>query len=150
MRQLVTGSTVTIRAQADQAWAFLADYANDPLWRGDVQSMAATPVGPVQQGTTAIEVLSVWGQRVTTSVVIESVTAGRGFAWRATDGPGAFGTRTVEPRDARSCQLTTNRTITLAGAQRLVGPLLRRALQRAEERDLARAARLIEAHAASL
>jgi hypothetical protein len=41
----VAGS-VEINRSADQLWAYVADYGNDPSWRGGVTQMRPSQPGP--------------------------------------------------------------------------------------------------------
>src|SRR5690349_10281647 len=97
MAAVITEASIVIEASAPDAWAVVGDYANDPQWRAAVSRMDQTPPGPVQRGATAVEVLRVLGRTTTTTVEVLSVDAPREFAWRATAGSIAHGTRTLTP-----------------------------------------------------
>ena len=143
MSMVRTAGRVVIQAPASAAWEVLGDYAHDPAWRSGVSRMEQTPPGRVQNGATAEEDLRVLGREVRTRIELHDVRDG-GFSWRAVDGTHAHGTRTVAPLDSGRCELRTDREIRLVGADRLLAPLVRWAMSRAEHADLARAAALVE------
>lgn len=144
MSMVRSAASVVIQAPAAAAWEVLGDYAHDPAWRSGVSRMEQTPPGVVHDGATAEEDLRVLGRRVTTRVELHDVRDGGGFSWRAVDGTDARGTRTIVALDAARCELRTEREIRLVGADRLLAPLVRWVMARAERADLARAAALVE------
>ena len=52
---IVTEGRAVIDAPAQAAWAVLADYANDPLWRQGVDRMEQTPPGEALDGAQVVE-----------------------------------------------------------------------------------------------
>ena len=50
-------ASVDIDRPASQVWAYVADYGNDPSWRGGVTQMRPSQPGPGQEGVTTRELL---------------------------------------------------------------------------------------------
>ena len=80
----VVGS-VEIDRPASQAWAYVADYGNDPSWRAAVTQMGPSVPGPAQVGVTTHERLRLLGMTFRTDAVIDRVEVGRLLEWRAHD-----------------------------------------------------------------
>ena len=137
--------TVTIDAPADAVWAVISDYPRDPEWRGDVLTMEAEPVGPVQVGTVTHEVVRVGGRTYRNDGLVLRVDAGRRFEWRTTAGADAHGARTVEPLDEHRCQVTMEVEVVPHGINRLLAPVLRPMLVKGLRRDLAALAGIVGA-----
>lgn len=140
---IITEGRAAIAATPAQAWAFLADYANDPRWRTGVERMQQTPPGMVFDGAPVVEDLRLLGRLTTTHIEVFDVRPEVSFSWRAVDGSHARGTRTLAPRDG-GCELVTWREIALTGADRLLQPLVSAVMSRQERANVLRAARLIE------
>jgi hypothetical protein len=141
---IVTKGRVVVEAPAAATWRMLADYANDPLWRGAVSRMDQSPLGLVQDGVVVVEELRTFGRTVTTRIEVHDVRLGTEFAWRAIDGTDAYGTRTIIPLGPARCEIRTYREIGLRGADRLLEPFVSWSMARAERDDLRRAAALVE------
>lgn len=140
---VTTAARVIIHAPRAAAWEVVADYANDPLWRGGVSRMDQTPPGEVREGAPVVEELRVLGRLVRTELEVWEVRTGEMFSWRATDGTNAHGTRTITTVDETTCELHTWRRIHLTGADRLLQPLVAWIFSRNERKDLRRVAHLI-------
>ncbi|MBA4248768.1 MAG: hypothetical protein C0444_10835 [Microbacterium sp.] len=146
---VVTQGRAVIDVPASTAWALLADYANDPLWRKGVTRMDQRPQGLVCDGAHVVEELRILGRTVVTQIELHDVQPGTSFAWRAIDGPGAHGTRAIIPLGSARCEIRTYREITLRGLDRLLHPVVSWSMARTERDDLRRAAALVAEHAAS-
>jgi Polyketide cyclase / dehydrase and lipid transport len=81
----VVGS-MEINQPASEVWAYVADYGNDPSWRGAVTQMRPSVPGPAQVGVTTHELLRLLGLTFRTDARIDRVEAGRLLEWRADDG----------------------------------------------------------------
>ncbi|MEZ3160293.1 SRPBCC family protein [Microbacterium sp. BWT-B31] len=141
---IITEGRAIIEAPPSAAWAALADYANDVLWRKAVNRMDQDPPGEVFEGAAVVEELRILGRVVQTRIEVHDVRPGSSFAWRAIDGSAAFGTRSVVPLGTDRCELRTWRQIGLTGADRLLQPLVAWVLRRAERADVRRAALVVE------
>jgi uncharacterized membrane protein len=145
----ITVST-TIDRPAPVAWGIVADYERDPEWRQGVETMAPSPSGPVDVGTTTAEVLRFGGRTYRNGGEVTSVEPGTAFTWRTTPGADADadGSRRVRALDARSSSVTLEVTIRTHGFERALQPLLVRLLRRGMRHDLERLVALVERDAA--
>ena len=83
------------------------------------------------------------GRLTRTRIEVHDVRPGASFAWRAVDGTGAHGIRSIKPLGDDRCELRTWRQIRLAGADRLLQPIVARVMARTERGDVLRAAALV-------
>ncbi|MGY6501917.1 MAG: SRPBCC family protein [Acidimicrobiales bacterium] len=127
-----------LAAPAATVWAVLADYSRDPHWRRGVRSMTPSPSGPVEVGTTALEVIRFAGTTRHIEGVVTEVDPGRRFAWRATSGATISGMRTIEPSSDHRCRVHLELTLTPSGVERLIAPLLTAMLRRNLAGDIVR------------
>lgn len=134
-------ATVDIGADAAVAWAVVADYRLDPLWRRGVTAMNPTPACLVQPGTRTVEQMRFAGRAMRNDGVVRTVDAGSRFEWRTTTGVEAEGSRTVVPLGPRLCRVVLVLHVWPRGLAVLGGPLLRRNLRA----DAVRLGLLVEA-----
>ena len=140
----VVGS-VEIDRPASQAWAYVADYGNDPSWRAAVTQMGPSVPGPAQVGVTTHERLRLLGMSFRTDAVIDRVEVGRLLEWRAHDRQKQLqGSRLVEPTGSTSSRFTEVVEGGLLGLSRPLGPLVAWVLQRQATADLQRLKHLLE------
>ena len=105
----ITVST-TIDRPAPVVWAVVADYERDPEWREGVETMAPSPSGPVDVGTTTAEVLHFGGRIYCSAGEVTQVEPGTAFRWRTTSGADADGRRRVQPSADGSASVTIELT----------------------------------------
>ena len=111
-------ASVDIDRPASQVWAYVADYGNDPSWRGGVTQMRPSQPGPAQEGVTTHELLRLVGMSFRTDATIDRVESGRLLQWQARDRQKQLrGSRLVEPTGPASCRF--NEVV----EGRLLGPL---------------------------
>ena len=140
----VVGS-VEIDRPASQAWAYVADYGNDPSWRAAVTQMRPSVPGPAQVGVTTHERLRLLGMTFRTDASIDRVEAGRLLEWRAHDRQKQLqGSRLVEPTGPASSRFIEVVEDGLLGLSRPLGPLVAWLLQRQATTDLRRLKNLLE------
>jgi uncharacterized protein YndB with AHSA1/START domain len=125
---------IRIARPAPDVWRVVADYDHDPAWRAGVDTMAPSPGGLVEAGTTTAEVLRFGGRTYRNGGVVESVDPGRRFTWRTTSGVDARGAREVIAVDETTSVVRLTLDPTLTGARRLLLPMLRRQLTADGER----------------
>jgi uncharacterized membrane protein len=136
---------VNIDRPASQVWAYVADYGNDPGWRGGVTQMRPSQPGPAQQGVTTHERLRRLGATFRTDATIDRVEPGRRLQWRAHDRQKRLeGSRLVEPTGAASCRFTEVVEGRLLGLLRPLEPVVAWLLQRQATTDLGRLKHLLE------
>lgn len=127
--------TIDIDVDVATAWAIIADYSNDRLWRSGVISMESDPTGPVEAGTTTHEVIKVAGKTWINLGVVTSVEPGHKFWWRTTSGAQASGFRQVSTdADGRS-SVSLELHVTPTGIDRLTAPLAGLLLRRGLRKD---------------
>jgi uncharacterized protein YndB with AHSA1/START domain len=148
MPTIVITIELDIDRPAAEVWTVLADYGNDPSWRRGVATMAPSPPGPVQVGTTTTEQLRFAGQTRHNPGEVIAVEPGRSFRWRTRDGGAdAEGSRTVVALDDRRSRVRLELTVRPHGFDALLAPLLGPMLRRTIRGDLARLQSLVLAGA---
>jgi uncharacterized membrane protein len=136
---------VNIDRPASQVWVYVADYGNDPSWRGGVTQMRPSQPGPAQEGVTTQELLRLLGLSFRTHATIDRVEPGRRLQWRAHDRQKQLeGSRLVEPTGPASCRFTKVVEGHLLGPSRVLEPLVAWLLQRQTSADLRRLKHLLE------
>jgi uncharacterized membrane protein len=136
---------VNIDRPASQVWVYVADYGNDPSWRGGVTQMHPSQPGPAQEGVTTQELLRLLGLSFRTHATIDRVEPGRRLQWRAHDRQKQLeGSRLVEPTGPASCRFTEVVEGRLLGPSRPLEPLVAWLLQRQATTDLGRLKHLLE------
>ncbi len=138
-------ASVNIGRPASQVWAYVADYGNDPSWRGGVTQMRPSQPGPAQVGVTTHELLRLLGMTFRTDATIGRVEPGHRLQWRAYDRQKRLeGSRLVEPTGPASCRFTEVVEGHLLGPSRPLEPLVAWLLQRQTTADLRRLKNLLE------
>ena len=134
----ISGS-VKINRPADQVWAYVADYGNDPSWRASVRQMHPSRPGPAQVSVTTHEALQLLGRTFRTDASIDRVEPGRLLDWHAHDRQKQLrGARLVEPTGQGTCRFTEVVEVRLLGLLRLLEPLVAWLLHRQATADLRR------------
>jgi uncharacterized membrane protein len=137
-------ASVNIDRPATQVWAYVADYGNDPLWRGSVVQMRPSQPGPAQEGVTTHELLRLLSMTFITDATIDRVEPGRRLQWRAHDRQKQLhGSRLVEPTGPASCRFTEVVEGRLLGPSRALEPVVAWLLQRQATADLDRLKHLL-------
>jgi uncharacterized membrane protein len=138
-------ASVKIDRPASQVWAYVADYGNDPSWRGAVTQMRPSQPGPAQEGVTTQELLRLLGLTFRTAATIDRVEPGRRLQWRAHDRQKRLeGSRLVEPSGPASCRFTEVVEGRLLGPSRVLEPVVAWLLQQQTTADLGRLKQLLE------
>jgi uncharacterized protein YndB with AHSA1/START domain len=127
-RTLRFTSRVELDAPPASVWSIVADYGRDPQWRRGVRTMAPSPAGLVQVGTTTAEVLRLGGRTYRSAGIVTEVDEGRRFTWHTTSGAAARGWREVRPLRTGGTEVVLHLEVGLHGAQRLMRPVLERML----------------------
>jgi uncharacterized membrane protein len=138
-------ASVKIDRPASQVWAYVADYGNDPSWRGAVTQMRPSQPGPAQEGVTTQELLRLLGLTFRTDATIDRVEPGRRLQWRAHDRQKRLeGSRLVEPSGPASYRFTEVVEGRLLGPSRVLEPVVAWLLQQQTTADLGRLKQLLE------
>jgi uncharacterized protein YndB with AHSA1/START domain len=91
-------SSITIDAQPDEVFAFVADVANLPRWQPGILSATRTSPDPVGVGSTARVVRDLAGQSMTVDLAITEFEPGRRLALSsAASGVSVTATLEMEP-----------------------------------------------------
>ncbi len=139
--------TGVIDRSIEEVFAFVTDPNKDPLWHASTLEAEQTSEGPVGVGTTYRIVLKFLGRRIETTYEIIEYEPPHKHCVRITSGPiPAVGCLLLEPTDGGSTRLTqTLDRGELGFFFRLAEPLVRRAINRQSEADLATLKDLLEA-----
>ena len=138
--------TVVIDRPVEEVFAFVTDPNNDPLWHASTLEAEQTSEGAVEVGTTYRIVLKFLGRRIETTYEITEYEPPRRHCVRITSGPiPAVGCHLLEPTDGGSTRFTqTLERGELGFFFRLAEPLVRRAINRQSEADMATLKDLLE------
>lgn len=132
-----TGSIVITRPAAE-VFAFLSDVENETSWRNSVSGSGYVGGQGPGIGTDGYTEVAMGGKQVRMDWRIVSFSPGRHVSWQLTGGPwqggGAYTVRPV----AGSTEVTAELEVRLAGAARLLEPVMGIAFSRGLRADLAR------------
>lgn len=127
-----------------EAFAYIANYAHDPLWRGAVVEMRQDTPGEAAVGTITREVVRALGQRIATTARIVAYEPGQRIAFASITGPiPVEGYRAVAAATT-GAEVTFALTAELRGLYRLIASLLVGSFQRGVRADLLRLKALLE------
>jgi Polyketide cyclase / dehydrase and lipid transport len=138
--------SVLIDRPVEEVFAFVTDPNNDPLWHASTLDTEQTSEGSVGVGTTYRIVLKFLGRRIETTYEIIEYEPPRKHCVRITSGPiPAVGCLLLEPTNDASIRFTQNLDRGELGFFfRMAEPLVRRAINRQSETDLATLRDLLE------
>lgn len=140
--------TITIRTEidlpADEVFAYVADFSNNPAWQSGVEAADWTSPPPIQAGSTFDQ--TVRFRNIVTSYEITAFQPGHSIT--TVSGKGATipttVTRTVMPVGENRCRVTVDLTAQPRLIRRLIKPLLRKMIRDSVETDYRRLKRLLE------
>jgi len=140
--------SVYIHRSPDDVFSFVADRANDHLWRTELGS--STLVGPVTSGVGvhARQSVSYQGRSGELNVEVTDFDPGRRLCFRVHGGARAHGCCDVRPEGDGS-RLEFTLTLELKGDQAMLERFMRQAIESVVEADLARLAGLLEGRGVS-
>lgn len=138
--------SVYIHRPPDEVFLFVADRANDHLWRTELGSSAF--VGPVTSGVGvhARQSVSYQGRSGELNIEVTDFDPGRRLCFRVHGGARAHGCCDVVP-DGDGSRLEFTLTLELKGDQVMLERFLRQAIESVAAADLARLAGLLEGRA---
>lgn len=140
---LHVAASAELAAPADRVWAIVADYRHDVRWREGVVAMQQDTPGLVVDGTVTTERFAMLGTRTTNLARISRVASGTSFAWTTFQGVTAHGTRTVTALSSGWSRVDLHTFYTPRGPERLIAPIIRRALSASLARSVERLAALV-------
>lgn len=138
--------SVVIKRPFSDVFAYLSNFANNPLWQGGMQSAKITSPGALGVGTTYDQVAQFLGREIISSFEVIAFEPNRMV--KATSISGSFPitfTRSVEPIDAATTRVTAVIEGDATGFFRLFSPLLDWLVKRSIEKDYANLKKILEA-----
>jgi uncharacterized membrane protein len=139
--------TETIIARPREVVArYAADPDNAPEWYENIRSVEWQTERPVRVGSRLAFVAHFLGRRLAYTYVVEELTAGERMRMQTSQGP--FPMQTLyewSDHGEGQTRMTLRNRGEPSGFSRLVAPLMARAMRRANQKDLAKLKRLLEA-----
>jgi hypothetical protein len=136
--------SVDVERSADDVFAYVSDFENNPSWQRGMRSCQWTSPPPHGVGSTYDQVAHFLGKDVVSSFEVVEHEPGRRVKIASTAGPFPIvETRTVEPRGEGAATLTAVVEGDASGFFRLAGPLLRTLVSRSVTGDYKRLAALL-------
>ncbi len=146
MRPITVG--VDVGRPANEAFAFVADFENNPRWQRGMRSCRWTSPPPHGVGSTYDQTARFLGRDVVSSFRVVEHLPGRRVRITSTSGPFPITeTRTVEPLGEGRAHVAAIVEGDAGGFFRMAGPVLRALVARSVRGDYARLKRLLEAAA---
>lgn len=139
----------TIHRDPAEVASFASDPHNAPLWYANIESVEWKSDPPLRIGTEIDFVARFLGRRLAYTYEVTELIDGERLVMQTQDGPFPMET-TYEffPTDSGGTRMVLRNQGEPAGFSRISAPVVARAMRRANERDLAELARLVEAGAA--
>lgn len=133
--------TVDIERPADEVFAWLADFENNPKWQSGMVACRWTSAEPMVEGATYVQEARFLGRRIDTHFVVTAVEPGRCISIESTQSTFPIQvTRRVEPT-ADGCRVTAHVRGQPTGLLKLFSGMVPRSVTR----DYARLKALLEA-----
>lgn len=137
-------ASADVARPADEAFAFVADMANNPQWQRGQESCTWTSPGPIGVGSTYEQRARFLGRPIVSSFEVVEFEPGRRIRIRTVgSGMPLDITREVEPLDDDHARVTATIRGGPTGALALLDPLTRRMVQRNVRGDYDRLAALL-------
>jgi len=137
-------STVRVECHAEKAFAFIADFENNPNWQGGMVSARWTSDPPVGVGSTYDQEARFMGKTIITRFQVTAYEPGRSISIESVESTFPLQiTRRVEPTDT-GCVITAHVRGQPGGLFKLAAPLMRRMVKRSVDKDYARLKALLE------
>ena len=139
---------ITIECAADEIFAYISNFENNPLWQGGMKEAHFTSDGPLAVGSTYKQMASFLGRRIETNFEVLEYEPGKRVKAKSTSGtfPIQF-TRWVETLDEGASPKTRVQALIegeAGGIFKLFGPLLDRMVRKSIESDYANLKRIME------
>ncbi len=127
-----------------EVYTVLGCYDNDPYWRTGVLAMKQDVPGPPRVNMRTHETMLFMGRKEVFIADVVAAEPDRRTAFRTVSGPvKAWGQRLFEPHPAGT-RFTYEAHVELAGALKLLSPLVRLLFRAQMKKDLVRAKNLVE------
>lgn len=139
------GTEIVIQRPVSIVSAFAADPSNAPAWYVNIASVEWKTPAPLQIGTHVEFVARFLGRTLRYTYEIVEMVPGQRLVMRTHQGPFPMETTyTWEPVPAASTRMTLRNRGQPAGFSRLMAPILRPAMRRANRKDLVKLKSLLE------
>lgn len=126
--------------------SFVSDPANAPRWYSNIESVEWKSNPPLEVGSEMAFVARFMGRRLAYTYEVTEFVEGERLVMKTRDGP--FPMETIYEwfkTDSGDTRMVLRNRGEPAGFSRVAGPVVERAMRRANEKDLAALARLLEA-----
>ena len=144
---MVDASTsIEIERPADEVFAFVSEFPNNPRWQRGQRSCRWTSDPPLRVGSTYDQHARFLGRDMVNAFRVIELEPGRRITFTSTSGTFPLTiNRTVEPLTATRSRFTEHVTGEPGGFFRIAEPLLRPLVKASIKRDFPRLKRLLEA-----
>jgi len=137
-------SSIRIERAADDVFAYIANFDNNPDWQSGMVSARYTSEPPLGVGSTYAQVAKFLGRRVESNFAVVAYEPGRLVKITSTSGSFPITvTRSVEPAENGSLVHALVEG-DASGFYKVAGPLMRRMVQRSVDSDYASLKELLE------
>jgi hypothetical protein len=138
-------TSIEIERPADDVFAFVSAFPNNPKWQRGQRSCVWTSEPPLRVGSTYDQHASFLGKDMVNAFRVLELDPGRRVRFASTSGTFPLDiTRTVEPLGPRRSRFTEHVTGDPGGLFRIAEPLLRGMVRRSISRDFPRLKALLE------
>ena len=121
--------SVDIDRPADEVFAFLADFENNPSWQGGMRSCEWTSEEHPAVGATYTQEARFMGRRIETRFVVTEYEAGRRISIESTKSTFPIQvTRSVEPLSEGACRVSAHIRGQPTGVLKLFGSMVKRSV----------------------
>lgn len=138
--------TIEVARPADEVFAYLSDFANNPRWQDGMVSAAFTTEPPLRVGSEYDQEARFMGKKIISHFRITELTPGRSVTIETTESTFPIKvTRSVTPLDEQRCEVTAHVTGDASGVFALAAPMMRWMVGRSVRADYARLKAVLEA-----
>jgi uncharacterized membrane protein len=138
-------TSIDIDRPADEVFAFVSEFPNNPRWQSGQRSCEWTSAPPLRVGSTYDQHARFLGKDMTNSFRVVEHDAGRRVTFTSRSGTFPITvTRSVEPLDGGRSRFTEHVEGEPGGFFRIAEPILRRLVTRSIRRDFPRLKALLE------
>jgi uncharacterized membrane protein len=138
-------TAIEIHRPRDEVAAYAADPDNATAWYENIESVEWKTAKPLAVGSRVAFVAAFLGRRLAYTYEIEELVPGERLVMRAADGPFAMETTyTWADTPQGSTRMTLRNRGHSTGFSRVAGPIMGRAMRRANRKDLAKIKEILE------
>jgi carbon monoxide dehydrogenase subunit G len=139
--------TIEVERPAEEAFAFIANFENNPQWQGGMKACRWTSEGPIGVGSTYVQEARFLGRRIETCFRVTEYEPGRKISIESTKSTFPIQvTRSVEPIDAGRCRVSAHVRGQPTGIVKLLSGMAKRMIRK----DYEQLKRVLEAGGANV